>query len=80
MDRERIRRALQVILERHEVLRTALVQQGEDLVQQVAAAKDVPLPWQEVDLRAAPPSEKQEALEERLLEEARRPFDLAQAP
>jgi amino acid adenylation domain-containing protein len=80
MDRERVRRALQVIVERHEVLRTALVLQGESLVQQVAAAKDVPLPWLEVDLQSVPPSQKQPALEQRLLEEARRPFDLAQAP
>src|SRR5207249_2343882 len=80
VDRERVRRALQAIVERHEVLRIALVQNGEILVQQIAAAKDVPLPWLEVDLLAVPPSQKQSALEERLLEEARRPFDLAQAP
>jgi amino acid adenylation domain-containing protein len=80
MDRERVRRALQAIVERHEVLRTALVQNGESLVQQVAAADDVPLPWLEVDLLAVPPSQKQSALEERLLWEARRSFDLAQAP
>ncbi|MCX6904766.1 MAG: amino acid adenylation domain-containing protein [Verrucomicrobia bacterium] len=80
VDAGRIRRALQAMVERHEVLRTALVQQGESLVQQIAAAEDVPLPWQEVDLQAVPPSEKQAALEERLLAEARRPFDLAQVP
>ena len=80
VDREKVRRTLQAILERHEVLRTALVQQGEKLVQQVAGAKAVPLPWQEMDLQAVPPSQKQAVLEERLLEEARRPFDLAQAP
>ena len=80
VDAARIRRALHTIVERHEVLRTALVQQGENLVQQVAAAEDVPLPWQEVDLQAVPPGEQQAALEERLLAEARRPFDLAQVP
>src|SRR5205823_1337864 len=78
VDKERIHRALQVILERHEVLRTALVQRGELLMQQVAA--EVPLPWLEVDLQAIPLSDKGSALEERLLEEARRSFDLAQAP
>jgi len=80
VDAARIRRALHTIVERHEVLRTALVQQGENLVQQVAAAEDVPLPWQEVDLQAVPPGEQQAALEERLLAEARRPLDLAQVP
>src|SRR5260370_38046410 len=80
MDRERVRRALQVIVERHEVLRTALVLQGESLVQQIGAAKEFPLPWQEVDLQAVPPSQKEAALEARLLAEALRSFDLAQAP
>src|SRR5207247_10094609 len=80
MDRARVRRALQAIVERHEGLRTALVQSGESLVQQVAAAKDVPLPWLEVGLLAVPSSQKQSVLDERLLGEARRPFDMAQAP
>src|SRR5439155_22632216 len=57
VDKERIRRALQVIFERHELLRSALVQQRENLVQQVAAAKDVPFPWLEMDLRAVAPSQ-----------------------
>ncbi|MCX6917222.1 MAG: condensation domain-containing protein, partial [Verrucomicrobia bacterium] len=80
VDRERVRRALQAILERHEVLRTALVQQGEDLVQRVGSASEVPLPWQEMDLQAVPPGQKEAVLEEWLLAEARRPFDLAWAP
>ena len=80
VDRERVRRVLQVIVERHEVLRTALVLQGESLVQQIAAAKEFPLPWEEVDLQAVPPSQKQAALKARLLEEARRSFDLSQSP
>src|SRR5437762_12071916 len=80
VDPDRVRRALQVIVERHEVLRTALVLQGQSLVQQIAAGKEVSLPWQEVDLQAVPPSQKQAALKARLLEEARRAFDVAQAP
>lgn len=80
VDLEKLRRALQVIVERHEVLRTALVLQGEDLLQQVVVAEDVPLAWLEVDLQTVPLDHRQSALEERLLEEARRPFDLAQAP
>ena len=80
VDRERVRRALQVIVGRHEILRTALVQAGESLVQRVAEAHEIPLPWQEMDLQAVPPDEQQSVLEKRLLEEACRPFDLAQAP
>ena len=80
MDRDRVRGALQVILERHEVLRTALLQEGESLVQQIAAASAVPLPWVEADLSAVPPDQQEAALAERLLAEARRPFVLSQAP
>ncbi len=80
VDRERVRRALRVILERHEILRTALVQEGASLLQQVAAAQDVPLPWLEVDLPAGTASERNSTLEECLMAAARRPFDLTKAP
>ena len=80
VDRDRVRRALLVLVERHEVLRTALVHQEGTLVQQVAAAAAVPLPWQEVDFSAVPSSRRATLLTERLVEEARRPFDLARAP
>ena len=80
VDREQVRRALQAIQERHEVLRTSLVQQGEDLLQQITPAADAALPWREIDLRHLPPGEKQLTLESLMLEQARRPFDLSQAP
>ncbi len=80
VDREKVRRSLQAILERHEVLRTALVQNGEDLLQQIVPAKDVALPWKEIDLRAVPPGQRKAALEGLMLEEARLTFDLDQAP
>ena len=78
VDLERVDRAVQVIIQRHEVLRTALVREGEELVQRVAA--EVRLPWREMDLRAVPAGEQPATVERRLMEEARRPFDLAQAP
>ena len=80
VDQEKVRRALQSILERHEVLRTSLVHQGESLLQQITPAKDAPLPWKEIDLQAVAPRRKQVALERQMLKEARRPFVLAQAP
>lgn len=80
VDRERVQRSLRVILERHEVLRTGLVQQGEDLVQQVAATRDFPLPWREVNLRSASIPEQASALQQILEEEACQAFDLAQPP
>jgi aspartate racemase len=80
VDRKRVRLALTGIQERHEVLRTALVQTEGNLMQQIASAKDVSLPWLEVDLQGVPAGQKEDALAERLLTEVRRPFDLAQAP
>ncbi|MEI8290218.1 MAG: amino acid adenylation domain-containing protein [Verrucomicrobiota bacterium] len=80
VDQGRIRRALQAILERHEVLRTALLLQGEDLVQKIFPALEIILPWREMDLQTTPAERLDAVLEERLLDEIRRPFDLAQAP
>jgi len=77
---EKVRRALQAMMERHEILRTALVQQGENLVQEVTPAKEVALPWQEMDLQGLPPSQEQTVLEERLLVQTRQPFELGRAP
>ena len=56
VDLQRVQRALQVILDRHEVLRTALVERGGELVQEVVDAHEVALPWGAVDLRVAPTS------------------------
>ena len=80
VDREKIRRALQAIMARHEILRTALVMKKGNLVQQVVGAKEIPLPWMEMDIRAVPAEQKESVLSEQLLAEARRPFNLAQAP
>jgi amino acid adenylation domain-containing protein len=80
VDGEKIRRALQAIMGRHEVLRTALVMLEGNMVQQVADTKEIPLPWREMNLWAVPAEKKEAALEEQLLAEARQPFDLAQAP
>ncbi len=80
VDRGRGRRALQAMMERHEVLRTALVREGNSLLEKIAGARALPLPWQESDLSACPSDQQEAALAERLVEEARRPFDLARAP
>ncbi len=67
---------LQVIQQRHEILRTALVQQDELLLQKVLPSENVTLPWQQVDWQQLTSSDWQQ----RLQDEVRRPFDLAQAP
>jgi len=77
---ERVRRALQAMLERHEILRTALVQQGENLVQEVTPAKEVALPWREMDLQGVTGNHQDAALEDVLLAQARQPFELGRAP
>ncbi len=76
VDTARLQVCLQVIQQRHEVLRTALVQQDETLLQEVLPSENVTLPWQQVDWQQLTSSEWQQ----RLQEEVRRPFDLAQAP
>ncbi len=80
VERERLRNSLQVIVNRHEVLRTALVQDGEALIQKILPTLEVILPWVEVDLQAVPVAELEAVVRKRLAEEVRRPFDLCQAP
>ena len=80
VDPQRVRQALLRIMERHEVLRTALRQEGYELVQQISAAGTVALPWQEMELAAPSVAEREAALVERLMAWARAPFDLARAP
>ena len=80
VDRARCRQALRVIQARHEILRTALVQAEDGLVQQIAAVTDLALPWREVDLQGVPADRRQADLEDCLLEEVRRPFELDEAP
>ncbi len=80
VDRLRCHRALQVIHERHEVLRTALLLHGEHLVQQIGTADEVPLPWLEIDLQTLAPENQAEALADILIDNARRPFELAHPP
>ncbi len=79
-DRDRVRRVLQVIMDRHEVLRTALLQRGDALIQQVSAANHAVLPWHETILSPTRSDQQEAILEACLVEETRQPFDLAQAP
>jgi amino acid adenylation domain-containing protein len=80
VSRAKIQDALQRMVERHEVLRTALIVDNGALLQRIAAATDVSLPWQEVDLQSLSPAQQADALAKCLEEDARRPFDLALAP
>ena len=80
VSRETVRAAWQVLLERHEVLRTALVANGPNLMQQVTGPEAIALPWEEMDFSHLPASEAEAAGQARLLDEVRRPFDLGRMP
>ena len=57
--------ACELILARHEILRTALIQQDEALLQQVLPVESMAVPWQAVDWRQRTPTEQQHALQRR---------------
>ena len=80
VDQAKLIRALQATFCRHESLRLALVKQDETLIQQVIDSADLSLPWRELSLRGESSSARESILNERLLEEVRRPFDLGKAP
>jgi non-ribosomal peptide synthetase component F len=76
LDVEAFRRALDLIVERHETLRTTFEVRDGLPVQVVGVARPVPLPI--LDLSADPAATADQArLEAILRDEARRPFDLA---
>ena len=80
VDMARLQQALQLIQDRHEVLRTALVHTGEALVQHIIPADELQISWRVMDLSAATSDQRQAILEAQLLTEVRQVFDLAQAP
>ncbi len=75
LDVDALARALDAIVARHEALRTTFHEAGEEPVQVVGAPRPVELV--RVDLAGLPADAREAALTRRLVEEARRPFDLA---
>jgi len=76
VDAARLRASLRSLIERHEVLRTSLVQEDETLVQRVLTPEETACPWMEEDWSKVDSSE----FDQRLQKEARLPFDLSKAP
>jgi amino acid adenylation domain-containing protein len=70
--------SLQEIIKRHEALRTTFVHIEGEPYQVVGRAVQLPLPV--VDLQELPECEREAQVRTLALEEARRPFDLAQGP
>jgi len=73
-----LRRALSEIVSRHEALRTTFAVVDGQPVQRIAA--DQPLELSVVDVSGFPQPERERRLEEWLVTEARRPFDLTRGP
>ncbi|MFT3764375.1 MAG: amino acid adenylation domain-containing protein [Minicystis sp.] len=78
LDLDALQRALSEIARRHEVLRTTLAAVEERTVQVIHAPGPVALPIE--DLSEIPAEDRDRALRDRLVAEARRPFQLDRGP
>lgn len=78
LDAAALERALLMLLERHEVLRSAFVAQGDRPVQIVGPTPPFALPVE--DLRALPASQRAGEVERRVRAELQQPFDLGHPP
>ena len=78
LERSALERSLREIGRRHEILRTSLVVQDDELTQVVADQVDVELSV--LDLGDLPGRDVEDALRRRSLEQARAPFNLAGGP
>ena len=78
INRALVDQSIELLARRHESLRTAFVQSGETLVQFICDPAEFVVNRREVSLN--PPTIEQQTLQEVLLEEVRRPFDLAVVP
>src|SRR5690348_11879337 len=75
---EMLERSLNVIVQRHEVLRTTFGMMEGQLIQVIAPIQTVPLAM--VDLRSLPEMEREVKALRLATEEAQKPFDLNQGP
>ncbi|MFW6357635.1 MAG: amino acid adenylation domain-containing protein, partial [Chroococcales cyanobacterium] len=75
---EALHSALQGLVQRHETLRTAFRNVGEETVQEIAAEVSLRLPV--INLQELPENEREATIEQFLKKEAQQPFNLSQAP
>jgi Condensation domain len=76
---DRLRWAARQVLSRHSNLRAGFLQDGfDDPIQFIQ--KDVPFPWEELDLSGAAPDEKDELVSKSIDADRRRRFDLSHPP
>ncbi len=76
LDKENLHQSLQVLLNRHAVLRTKIV--ARDGIPVGVETADVEIPWQEVDLTHSDTPEKY--FSEAIQSERKKPFDLTHSP
>ena len=79
LDRHAFRRAWQGVVQRHDILRTAFLDDGEETLHQLVSAQ-AELPWHEEDWRSLGPHEHETRLEAYRLRDRERGFDFASAP
>ncbi len=78
IDRRLLERACNLLLSRHEALRTALICQGEEVLQEVRPTLSCPLEF--IDLSSLTELDRAAAANEIALREAQKPFDISRAP
>ena len=79
LDREAFRRAWQLVVDRHAILRTAFLWERRSKPLQFVCAR-VELPWEEQDWRGLPPQEQDARLAAFLATDRARGFELGKAP
>ena len=80
IDRALVDHCIEQIARRHESLRTAFVQSGETLIQHICEPAEFAVNRRDISLHQPTVEQQQLALQAALVDEARRPFDLAVAP
>ena len=78
VDLQVLRKAIEDLLERHEVLRTYFYEEEGELLQSVSTQAKTDLGF--TDLSTAPENERNSILRNLIREQARRPFDLGRVP
>lgn len=78
LDTVALRRALELVVERHEALRTVFALEGEEPMQLVY--ETITVPFDETDLRALPVAEREARVLAAATGAANAPFDLARGP
>ncbi|HYH99199.1 non-ribosomal peptide synthetase, partial [Hyalangium sp.] len=78
LDADALEKSLEVLVSRHESLRTRFSELDGQPMQVIAAR--LPLHLERVELRALPPEEQQQEVHRRAEADARHPFDLHRAP